>query len=405
MSSLKRRRWLQTVGAGVLGLGGRSASGEEGESAEGQPTAEDAPLALRDFEPRSRLEAARTRIVSARFPVIDVHAHLTRSERSQNGVPVGDEARVLARPDDLLTMMGTKNVEAIVNVTGGTGTSLEETITTFDRAHPGRFLTLTEPSYARFAEADYPRQQGDAIEAARATGARGLKILKVLGLYLREQVTSGPLVPVDDPRFDPMWEACGALGMPVLIHVADPAAFFDPIDRFNERYEELVEHPDWSFHGKDFPSRAELLEARNRVIERHPSTTFVGLHVGNNPEDLGDVAACFDRYPNFHVEIGARIAELGRQPRAAGRFFDRYQDRILFGTDVVPPGPEVAAERFAEHYDIYFRFLESEDEYFPYSAARVPPQGRWRIYGLGLSDTILKKVYHLNARRLFGITA
>jgi hypothetical protein len=178
-------------------------------------------------------------------------------------------------------------------------------------------------------------------------------------------------------------------------------AFFDPIDRFNERFEELNNHPDWSFHGKDFPKFEEILAARDRVLARHPKTTFIGLHVGHYSENLEHVAASLDKHKNFHVEIGARIGELGRQPRASRRFFDRYQDRILFGTDAVPYGNETPQQVFGDElYQIYFRFLETEDEYFDYAPAPVPPQGRWRIYGLGLPDPVLRKVYNANAARI-----
>jgi predicted TIM-barrel fold metal-dependent hydrolase len=189
--------------------------------------------------------------------------------------------------------------------------------------------------------------------------------------------------------------------MPVSIHVADPEAFFLPIDRFNERYEELQHHPDWSFHGRDFPTFRQLMEARDRLFARHPRTTWVALHVGHHAEDLHDVANLLDRFPNAYVELGARIAELGRQPRTSRRFFERYQDRILFGTDAVPNGKETPQQIFEDDlYEIYYRFLETEDEYFDYAPAPVPPQGRWRIYGLGLPDAILKKVYHDNAARI-----
>ena len=239
------------------------------------------------------------------------------------------------------------------------------------------------------------------MSKAHSAGARGLKVLKTLGLYLRERGSGGPLVRIDDPRFDPMWEACAALDMPVAIHIADPEAFFLPIDRFNERFEELNAHPDWSFHGRDFPPFAELLAARDRVFARHPRTTFVALHVGHHAEDLGEVSASLDRHPNMHVEIGARIGELGRQPRTARRFFDRYQDRILCGTDAVPHGTDTPQQVFGDElYQIYYRFLESEDEYFDYAPAPIPPQGRWRIYGLGLPDGILRKVYNENAARV-----
>lgn len=209
---------------------------------------------------------------------------------------------------------------------------------------------------------------------------------------------------VDDPRFDPMWEACGANHLPVAIHVSDPAAFFLPTDRFNERFEELNNHPDWSFHGRDFPKNEEILEARNRVLARHPKTQFIVLHVGNYAEDLGNVSEAMDRYPNMTVELGARIGELGRQPRTARKFFEKYQDRILFGTDAVPKGDEYPQQVFGDLlYQIYYRFLETEDEYFDYAPAAVPPQGRWRIYGLGLPDRILEKVYNANAARLLRI--
>src|SRR5207247_222199 len=256
-----------------------------------------------------------------------------------------------------------------------------------------------------FLEPNYPRLQAEAIGQAHRAGAKGLKILKTLGLYLRENITSGKLVKIDDPRFDPMWDACGQLNMPVAIHVSDPIAFFTPTDRFNERYEELNNHPDWSFYAKDFPSNAELLEARNRVFARHPKTQFIALHVGNNAENLAYVSECMDRFPNLHVELGARIGELGRQPRAARKFFDRYQARILFGTDAVPHGVETPQQIFGDNlYEIYYRFLETEDEYFDYAPAPVPPQGRWRVYGLGLPEGILRTVSYETAARLLGLS-
>jgi predicted TIM-barrel fold metal-dependent hydrolase len=294
----------------------------------------------------------------------------------------------------------------MVNLTGGTGAGLANSIKQFETAAPGRFLTFTEPSWSRLSERGFPEMQAAQIEAAKNAGARGLKVLKTLGLFLRERGKEGPLVKVDDPRFDPMWDACGRLGLPVAIHVSDPQAFFLPTDRYNERYEELSNHPDWSFHGRDYPSNAEILEARNRVFARHPKTQFIVLHVGNNAEDLGYVSESLDRFKNTVVEIGARVGELGRQPRTARRFFDRYQDRILFGTDAVPRGVQTPQQVFGDElYEIYYRFLETEDEYFDYAPAPVPPQGRWRIYGLGLPEAILKQVYHDNAARVLGLRA
>lgn len=356
-------------------------------------------LELKDFEPRSMLHVTETRVPRARFPVIDVHTHLS------SGVKGNPEGRRLSEtPAALLKVMDAKNIRMLVNLTGGFGAGLRETVKKLDQAHPGRFLTFTEPMWHRSAEAGYPQLQADELARARKDGARGLKVLKTLGLYLRENITSGPLVKVDDRRFDPMWEQCAALKMPVSIHISDPEAFFLPTDRFNERYEELSNHPDWSFHGKDFPGNQQLLEARNRVYERHPKTQFITLHVGNDAENLAYVGECMDRFPNMHVELAARIGELGRQPRAARKFFERYQDRILFGTDAIPHGIETPQQVYGEElYEIYYRFLETEDEYFDYAPAPVPPQGRWRIYGVGLPEQILRKVYHANAERLLGL--
>ena len=357
-------------------------------------------LKLTEFEPRSMLKVKETAVERARYPVIDFHAHLCWSKKSEKGVSLTGDRFFIEPPEKLLPVMERRNVQTLVNLTGGYGEGLKEAIAKFDAAHRGRFLTMTEPTWSRTNEPGYAKWQADEIERAVKAGARGLKILKTLGLYLRDGVTQGKLIAVDDPRFDPMWEVCGALKIPVAIHVSDPVAFFTPTDKYNERYEELANHPDWSFHG-DFPSNEALLAARDRVFARHPKTQFVALHAGNYAEDLAHVGERFDRMPNMHMDIAARIGELGRQPRTSRRFFERYQDRILFGTDAVPNGKETPQQIYGDDlYRIYFRFLETEDEYFDYAPAPVPPQGRWRIYGIGLPDRILKKVYQENAQRL-----
>lgn len=385
---MNRRQWL-AASAGTLSVAAQTRR---------------QPLDIGDYQPKSMLHVRETRIERARHPVIDIHTHLSFAAKNEKGVPMTGERRYPAPPSELLPVMDRRNLRTMVNLTGGYGDGLRDAIARYDKAHPGRFLTFTEPMWSRAAEPGYAKAQAAELEQAHAAGARGLKILKTLGLYLRENVTAGPLVKIDDRRFDPMWEACGALKMPVAIHISDPAAFFLPTDRFNERFEELNNHPDWSFHGGDFPSNEELLAARNRVLARHPKTQFIGLHVGNFAEDLEDVGQALDRHPNFHVELAARIGELGRQPRASRRFFERYQDRILFGTDAIPNGHQTPQQVFGDLlYQIYYRFLETEDEYFDYAPAAVPPQGRWRIYGLGLPDGILKKVYNANAARLLGL--
>lgn len=394
MRPTTRRQWWNIFGSGLAASA----------TAHAQQKSSRQPLDLTDFQPKSMLHVPETRVQTARYTLIDIHTHLSWPVKSMSGVSLSEERRYLASPADLLAVMDRKNIHTMVNLTAGHGKGLRESVARYDKAHPGRFISFTEPWYSRLLEPGYPRFQADAIASAKQEGARGLKILKTLGLFLRENLTTGPLVKVDDNRFDPMWDACGQLGLPVAIHVSDPEAFFLATDRYNERFEELHNHPDWSFHAKDFPSNGELLEARNRVFARHPKTQFIALHVGHSAENLAYCAECLDRMPNMHVEIGARIGELGRQPRTARKFFDKYQDRILFGTDAVPDGNETPQQIFGDAlYEIYFRFLETEDEYFDYAPAPVPPQGRWRIYGVGLPDPILRKVYHDNATRLLGI--
>jgi predicted TIM-barrel fold metal-dependent hydrolase len=402
MRTLDRRQWFSVTGASLLAGTGNGAFAANDAGPQG-PTEKKMHLDLSDFEPKSMLKVPETKVPRARFPVIDVHTHLSWVAEGKNGVSLGEKVTFTASPEDVLPVMDRKNIRTMVNLTGGVGEGLVETVGKFQTAHPGRFLVFTEPWWSRLNDPGYPQFQADAIEKAHKAGAKGLKILKTLGLYLRENITTGPLVKIDDRRFDPMWEVCGSLGIPVSIHTSDPDAFFLPTDRFNERWEELSHHPSWSFHGRDFPSKEELLEARNRVFARHPRTQFMALHFANHSEDLADVSALLDRLPNVHVETAARINELGRQPRNSRKFFDKYQDRIMFGTDAVPlpSGADTPQQIFGDQlYEIYFRFLETEDEYFDYAPAPTPPQGRWQIYGLGLPETILRKVYYRNAARL-----
>lgn len=404
MSILTRRQWLTGMGAATLAGNLPPARAGPGPEPPEQPKGK-IHLELSDFEPKSMLHVPETQVPRSRFPVIDVHTHLSFTANHQNGVPLGEKMSYPAPPAEIISVMDRKNIRTIVDVTGGVGKGLEEVIRKLPTAHPGRFLVFTEPWWERSNQPGYSKFQADELERAQRAGARGLKILKVLGLYLRENVTTGPLVKVDDPRFDPMWEACAGLQMPVAMHVSDPEAFFLPIDRFNERFEELNNHPDWSFYDRDFPSNAEILAARDRVFARHPRTIFIALHFGNDAENLPYVSECMERFPNMYVELAARIGELGRQPRTARKFFDKYQDRILFGTDAVPHGTQTPQQIFGDQlYEIYYRFLETEDEYFDYAPAPIPPQGRWKIYGLGLPEEILRKVYYANAARLLGLS-
>jgi predicted TIM-barrel fold metal-dependent hydrolase len=255
--------------------------------------------------------------------------------------------------------------------------------------YPGRFIVFEQIDWSKIDDANFSQEMVAQLDDSVARGARGLKQLKDLGLSIRDK--SGKLVAVDDPRLDPIWEECGRLGIPVSIHVTDPEAFFHPIDNTNERYEELTEHPDWSFYGPQYPTKESILVARDRMFAKHPHTTFVALHMANWPENLDYVSHLLDTLPNVMVEFGARQAELGRQPRRAREFFIKYQDRIMFGTD---NGMDEAM------YRNHFRWLETADEYFDYWG--YPGQGRWKIYGMELPDAVLEKIYHKNAERIFG---
>ena len=342
-------------------------------------SAEKGTLLLRDFKPKSMLHAPAHNVERARFPVIDVHNHVNDARSAGRGhVP----------PEKVVEVMDRCNIQKIVILTGGWGENLQKVLNEMVKPYPGRFMVFTQIDWSKIDDANFAEEMVRQIDDAVARGARGLKVLKDFGLEVRSR--SGKLVAVDDPRLDPIWAECGRLGIPVSIHVTDPEAFFHPVDRYNERYEELLAHPDWSFYGPKFPSKEAILAARDRVFARHPGTTFVSLHVANWPENLDYVSELLDRCPNVMVEFGAREAELGRQPRRARKFFLDYQDRICFGTDATP---------LEEMYRNHFRWLETADEYFDYWG--YPGQGRWEIYGLDLPDQVLEKVYHLNAERIF----
>jgi len=336
-------------------------------------------ILLKDFHPDPALHAASHQVKRAKFPVVDVHTH-TNDARG-----IGDRVD----PKEMVERMDRLNVKTVVILTGGWGHDLQKIVDTMVKPYPGRFIVMTQIDWSKIDDPNFSQLMVKQVDDSVRRGARGLKILKELGLGVRD--ASGKLIPVDDPRLDPVWEECGRLGVPVFIHVADPEAFFHPIDANNERYEELIEHPDWSFYGPQFPSLQELMAQRDRMFAKHPHTTFAALHFGSWPENLDFVEQTLEKFPNVMIETGAREGELGRQPRRVRRLFLKYPDRIMFGTD------EGASE---DMYHNYFRWLETDDEYFPY--AQYPAQGRWMIYGLGLPDDVLEKVYHGNAERLFG---
>jgi predicted TIM-barrel fold metal-dependent hydrolase len=356
-------------------------------------------LTLAAFAPRPALRVAHAGPpLKPRWPVIDAHNHLGGAFGDASGDWPG-------RPvSELLAVLDEAGVEAMVDLDGRYGDALRREIARLQEPHPDRFAVFAGIDYDGFAvDPNFGQTEERRLRDSAAAGARGLKIWKPLGLRLRD--SRGRLIPVDDERLSPLWETAGELGLPVLIHIADPVAFFQPLDRFNERYEELRRHPDWHFWPTrptpdpthpEFPSFDEVIGQFRSLLERHPRTTFIGAHVGCYAENLAWVGAALDAFPNFFVDISARIAELGRHPYTARDFFLRYQDRILFGTD------HAAA---VATYRLYYRFLETRDEYFDYSTAPRPGSGHWRIYGLDLPDDVLRKVYRDNARRVvFGQT-
>jgi predicted TIM-barrel fold metal-dependent hydrolase len=353
-------------------------------------TAQDSPeplgrIYLDEFRPQAELKVPVHILKRARFPCVNVHSHPGK---------LSD-----AEIDEMVRVMDESNIAVSVSLDGRVG-SFARHHQKLTRRHPGRFVVFLRMDYQGDGDKDKPeswdvhkpgygQRMADHLSDAVRLGAVGLKLTKELGLYLRDR--SGTLIKPDDPRFDPVWQRAGELGIPVLWHCADPVAFFKPTDEKNERWEELHRHPEWSFHGNDFPSHQQLIDARNRVVARHPKTKFICAHMADIPEDLKKLGGYLDKYPNMHVEIAARVAELGRQPYTARRFFIKYADRILFGTDGVPPISELIP---------HWRFLETWDENFPYEDNPFPPQGLWNIFGLGLPDAVLWKIYHQNATRL-----
>jgi predicted TIM-barrel fold metal-dependent hydrolase len=342
-------------------------------------------LFAQDYQPHSELVVAQHHVPRAKFPVVDAHNHITYPGFGWDKLDLSQTIREM----DLV------NVATIVNLSGETGDVLKRNIEAFDVAYPGRFATYCNVDFTGVGSEEWMKNAAKQVLKDAKAGARGLKIYKELGLHYRDQ--NGQLVMPDDPRLDDIWDAAGESGLPVTIHVADPVAFFKPLDRFNERWDELHAFPDWHFYGSQFPSFMTLIEALYHAIEKHPKTNFITAHVGCYPENLAFVSQMMDRYQNFYTDIAARIAELGRAPYTAREWFLKYPDRILFGTDYLPT---------ISMYQTHFRFLETADEYFEYDAdSPMPTQGRWRIYGLSLPDEVLRKVYYDNAARLLHLQA
>ncbi|WP_234735509.1 amidohydrolase family protein [Tellurirhabdus bombi] len=337
------------------------------------------PIDFEEYEPVSTLKVAEHKITRSKYPFIDVHNH-------QYNMDNGDLTK-------LVTQMDSLNMGIMVNLSGRGFSSevaastrfLDQALANTHKTAPSRLVLFTNINFANIGDKGWTdkavRQLADDVKK----GAKGLKIYKSLGFNVKD--VAGKRVSVDDPRLDPIWTKCGELGIPVLIHTGEPKSFWDPMDRFNERWLELKTHPNRRRTKDDSMSWEQLIAEQHNVFRKHPKTTFINAHMGWYPNDLVKLDSLMKVFPNMNVEIGAVIAELGRQPRAARAFFEKHQDRILFGKDSWVPS----------EYATYFRVLESDDEYFPYHKKY---HAFWRMYGMALPDEVLKKVYYKNALRI-----
>ena len=339
-----------------------------------------------DFEtynPPSSLVVPEHPAARAKFPFIDVHNH-------QYDMPTQNVPSLLKEMDAL-------NMKVMVNLSGrgfrNTGgvfdvndhQYLVNSIQNAKKTTPNRIVVFTNVSFVGVGEPGWTEKTLKGLEEDVRAGAQGLKIYKSLGFSARD--TKGTVLRVDDPRLDPVWEKCGQLGIPVLIHTADPKQFWEEPDEHNERWLELLTYPGRKRTDKDPAPWEDLIQQQHTIIRKHPKTNFIAAHFGWYANDLDHLGKLLDSFPNMYIEFGAVIAELGRQPRTAKAFFEKYQDRILFGKDSWVPS----------EYATYFRVLETTDEYFPYHKKY---HAFWRMYGLGLSDAVLKKVYYKNALKL-----
>ena len=330
-------------------------------------------MSFEDYNPESTLVVPSNEVKNAKYPFVDIHSHQFRMA-TQN-------------LDELIRDMDQLNMAVMVNLSGGSGQNLRDIMTNVNTHYPNRFIVFANVNFENVGSVGWAENAVSQLEEDYKAGARGLKIYKSLGLRYKD--SEGNRLAVDDPRLDPIWKKCAELGIPVLIHSADPKSFWDPMDNKNERWLELKTRPRRKRSDTDPAPWQQIINEQHNMFKRHPNTKFINAHMGWYANNLGKLSELMDEIPNMYVGIGAVIAELGRQPRNAKDFFIRYQDRILFGKDAWKP----------EEFPTYFRVLETDDEYFPYYKKY---HAFWAMYGLNLPDEILKKVYYENAISLIG---
>jgi uncharacterized protein len=333
----------------------------------------DMKMDFEDYDPPSTLVVPEHKPMKARYPFIDVHNH-------QFDMPSKDLSVLAKQMDDL-------NMAVMVNLSGrgrGSAEHLEKSLENVKKNNPKRFIVFTNMDFAAIDDPEWQGRMVKQLEEDVKRGANGLKIYKSLGMFTKD--SKGSRVRIDDPRIGPVWDKCAQLGIPVLIHSADPKQFWQPIDEKNERWLELKLHPNRR-HDTDTVKWETLIKEQHALFKRHPKTKFINAHLGWYGNDLKKLGELMDAMPNMYTEIGAVIAELGRQPRAAREFLTKYQDRVMFGKDSWVP----------EEYTTYFRVLETADEYFPYHKRY---HAFWKMYGLDLPDEVLKKIYYKNALKV-----
>ena len=356
---------VAVVFAGAL-VSHRSLAAQEQDSAKSQKS-----LTIEEYEPKSTLVVPEHKIDRAKFPFIDIHSH--------HWNPTPQDV------DDLIKGMDSINMQLMVNLSGQTGDRLKRTVEVMKGRYPKRFVVFANMDYGDLDQPDFSKRVAERLEQDVKNGAQGLKIFKDFGMELHYK--NGQRVHVDDPAFSPVFEKCADLGIPVLIHVAEPSAFFDPWDKYNERWLELKQFPQRARPLSKYPSFETLMTERNHLFAMHPRTKFIAAHLGFHGNDLARLGKLFDEHPNVYVDIAAVLAELGRQPYSAHEFLTKYQDRVLMGKDIYE----------VNEYKWYFRCLETRDEYIEYYRKR---HAFWRIYGFGLDDEVLKKIYYKNAIKL-----
>jgi predicted TIM-barrel fold metal-dependent hydrolase len=335
------------------------------------PPARPAPSIL-DYRPRSTVVAPAHLVPKAKFPVVDVHTHGTSS---------------YVNSPDRIKEMDALNLRVLVDLSGGTDPGgIKQKVDAINASpNKDRFRVFANVNWGGAGGPGWKEKALGDLRQSVKNGAIGLKVFKELGL--RDKKADGTRLAVDDPDLDPVWDLAGELNVPVIIHTAEPQEFFSPLDNHNERWLELNIFQDRYRPSSDYPSFEQLMKERDHMFAKHPKTRFIAAHFAWYGNDLARAAKLLDTLPNVTLEVAAVLYEFGRQPHAAAQFFTTYQDRVMFGKDTYEPS----------EYPYYWRVFETHDEYFDYYRGY---HAFWKLYGMALPDTVLKKLYYQNALKV-----